>query len=62
MERAPFKCLFWNANDLIVKLMVSIERGILCDTDLAIKICQIMTTTTNAENCRITDKLSVKFL
>ena len=24
MERAPFKCLFWKANDSIVKLTVSI--------------------------------------
>ena len=28
MEWALFKCLFWNANDLIVKLMVSITSGV----------------------------------
>ena len=29
MEWSPFKCLFWNANDLIVKLVVSLWY-ILC--------------------------------
>ena len=28
MEWRPFKCLFWNANDSIAKLMVSITNGI----------------------------------
>ena len=39
-----------NANDSIVKLMVSITSNVFCDTDLVIKIWQIMATTTNADN------------
>ena len=28
MEWAPFKCLFWNANDSIIKLTVPITSGV----------------------------------
>ena len=28
MTLAPFKCLFWNANNSIVKLMVSMTNGV----------------------------------
>ena len=45
MEGAPFKCLFWNASDTVVKL----EDVFLKYTDLVIIICYIMTTTTNAK-------------
>ena len=46
MEGVLFKCLFWNANNSIVKTVF------LCDTDLVIKICQIMTATTSGKNLR----------
>ena len=36
MEWLPFKCLFWNANDSIVKLMLL--AVFLCNADLVIKI------------------------
>ena len=40
VEWAPFKCLFWNVNDSIVKLMVSITSGyFLCHIDLVINLC-----------------------
>ena len=44
------KCLFWNVNDSIVKFLL--QAVFLCDTDLFIKIYQIMATTRNAENLR----------
>ena len=53
------KRLFWNSNDSIVKLMFSITSVFLCDADLAIKTCQIMTMTTNAENLRKYKRLSL---
>ena len=41
IEWAPFKGLFWNANDSIVKLMVwfLLHAVFLCDTDLVTKTC-----------------------
>ena len=29
MEWAPFKCLFWNVNDSVLKVMVSVTSGVL---------------------------------
>ena len=37
-EWAPFECLFWNANDSDVKLMVSIAC-VACEPELVRKIC-----------------------
>ena len=28
MDWTPFKCLFWNANDSLEKLMVSVSSGV----------------------------------
>ena len=50
MEWVPFKEPFLDGNESIVQLMVSTTSGFLCDTDLVIKICQIMTTTRNDKN------------
>ena len=36
MEWAPFKCLFLNVNESVVKLM---EAVFLCDADVAVEIC-----------------------
>ena len=41
MEWAPFKCLFWNVYDSVVKLMVSITSGISGYTDLVIKYVKL---------------------
>ena len=46
---APFKGVFWNTDDAVVKLMASITSFFVIKT-LFIKICKIRTTTTNAEN------------
>ena len=52
MEWAQFKWLFWNTNDWIVKSIFSITSGFsLCYRPrFATKICQIMTSTTSADN------------
>ena len=52
MEWAPFKCLFWNLNDSIVKLMVSISSGVSLWCGPYYKNMLIVTTTTNTENLR----------
>ena len=53
MKWARYKCLFRNANDSIVKSMIYILQALFfCDTELVIKICQIMTTTINVKNLR----------
>ena len=44
---STIKCLFWNANDSIVKLMVSITSGVFCDTDLVIKRSSLKHYTSN---------------
>ena len=49
MEKTPFRCLFWNANYSVVKLKVCKCRFFVIQT-LLLKVCEIMTTTTNVEN------------
>ena len=44
---STIKCLFWNANDSIVKLMVSITSCVFCDTDLVIKRSSLKNYTSN---------------
>ena len=48
MEWAQFKCLFWDPNHSIVKLMVSIKSGVSLWYRPSLK----NTTTKNAENLR----------
>ena len=53
MQWAPFKYLFWNANDSIVKFLgLYFKRCFFVIQTLLYKICWIMITTTNAENLR----------
>ena len=53
MEWAPFKYLFWNANDSIVKFLgLYFKWCFFVIQTLLYKICWIMITTTNAENLR----------
>ena len=37
MEWAPFKCLFWNTNDSIANLTMSLTRGVSLREHLLIK-------------------------